>query len=107
MKADPPADFKCKDKFLVQSVAITADREATNVQSIVCVPNSLFLQPRLTTPTQWQAVEQTEKSAIKERKIRVIYLEADEDSSSAPAGNVSPPPPPCIPNARQCITNQP
>ncbi|KAI5812597.1 PapD-like protein [Pyronema omphalodes] len=76
MKADPPSDFKCKDKFLVQSVAITADREATNVQSI------------------WQAVEQTEKSAIKERKIRVIYLEADEDSSSAPAGNYDASPPP-------------
>lgn len=27
MKEDPPADFKCKDKFLVQSVAITAERE--------------------------------------------------------------------------------
>ncbi|KAG0006846.1 phosphatidylinositol-binding protein scs2, partial [Entomortierella chlamydospora] len=27
MKEDPPIDFKCKDKFLVQSVAITAERE--------------------------------------------------------------------------------
>lgn len=35
MKADPPADLKCRDKFLVQSVSITADREATNVQQIV------------------------------------------------------------------------
>ena len=35
MKEDPPADFKCRDKFLVQSISITADREATNVQQIV------------------------------------------------------------------------
>ena len=35
MKNDPPADHKCRDKFLVQSVAITADREANNVQQIV------------------------------------------------------------------------
>ena len=35
MKSDPPADYKCRDKFLVQSIAITADREATNVQQIV------------------------------------------------------------------------
>jgi len=26
LKEDPPADFKCKDKFLVQSIAITAER---------------------------------------------------------------------------------
>lgn len=38
MKSDPPADFKCRDKFLVQSISITADREATNVQTIVCPP---------------------------------------------------------------------
>ncbi|KAF9972673.1 phosphatidylinositol-binding protein scs2 [Actinomortierella ambigua] len=27
MKEDPPMDFKCRDKFLVQSIAITAERE--------------------------------------------------------------------------------
>jgi hypothetical protein len=35
MKEDPPLDAKCRDKFLVQSVAVTADREFSNVQSIV------------------------------------------------------------------------
>jgi hypothetical protein len=35
MKEDPPADAKCKDKFLVQSVAITGDLEFSNVTSIV------------------------------------------------------------------------
>lgn len=35
MKEDPPAGYKCRDKFLVQSVAITADREYSSVQQIV------------------------------------------------------------------------
>lgn len=35
MKDDPPPDAKCRDKFLVQSVAVTADMEANNTASIV------------------------------------------------------------------------
>ena len=35
MKEDPPLDAKCRDKFLVQSVAVSADKEFTNVASIV------------------------------------------------------------------------
>lgn len=35
MKEDPPLDAKCKDKFLVQSVAITGDLEYSNITSIV------------------------------------------------------------------------
>lgn len=38
MKEDPPKDTKCRDKFLVQSVAITADKEVSNVSQIVCHP---------------------------------------------------------------------
>lgn len=40
MKEDPPADAKCKDKFLVQSVAITGDLEFSNVTSIVSLSRS-------------------------------------------------------------------
>lgn len=36
MKEDPPPDAKCRDKFLVQSVLVTADKEFTNVASLVC-----------------------------------------------------------------------
>lgn len=61
MKEDPPADAKCKDKFLVQSVAITGDLEFSNVTSIF---------------------EKAPKSAIQERKIRVTYLPADASSGS-------------------------
>ena len=35
MKEDPPLDFKCKDKFLVQSVAITAERELLTANELV------------------------------------------------------------------------
>jgi hypothetical protein len=40
MKEDPPPDAKCRDKFLVQSVLVTADKEFTNVGSLVCTPPS-------------------------------------------------------------------
>ena len=35
MKEDPPPDARCRDKFLVQSVAVTADMEFSNVGAIV------------------------------------------------------------------------
>ena len=35
MKDDPPPEAKCRDKFLVQTVAITADREFSTVAEIV------------------------------------------------------------------------
>jgi hypothetical protein len=43
MKQEPPLDAKCRDKFLVQSVIITPDKEFSNVTQIVGFqsPNSL------------------------------------------------------------------
>jgi hypothetical protein len=38
MKQEPPLDAKCRDKFLVQSVAVTADKEFTNISAIVSIP---------------------------------------------------------------------
>ena len=35
MKEDPPLDARCRDKFLVQSVAITPEHELPNITSIV------------------------------------------------------------------------
>jgi len=66
MKEDPPPDAKCRDKFLVQSVLVTADRDFTNVGSL------------------WTHIEQTSKSSIQEKKIRVLFLPAD-DATSTPA----------------------
>ena len=31
MREDPPPDARCRDKFLVQSVAITPDRDLANI----------------------------------------------------------------------------
>ncbi|KAI9801356.1 MAG: hypothetical protein M1825_003335 [Sarcosagium campestre] len=59
MKEDPPADAKCRDKFLVQSIAITADREAGKVSEI------------------WAHVDQTAKASVQEKKIRVTFLPAE------------------------------
>ncbi|PVH98516.1 MSP domain-containing protein [Periconia macrospinosa] len=67
MKEDPPPDAKCRDKFLVQSVLVTADKEFTNVGQL------------------WSNIEQTSKSSIQERKIRVIFLPADADHLSTPS----------------------
>lgn len=35
MKQDPPPDAKCRDKFLVQSAPITADKEFASVANVV------------------------------------------------------------------------
>jgi hypothetical protein len=35
MKAEPPADAKCRDKFLVQSVSITPDKEFSSIAAVV------------------------------------------------------------------------
>ncbi|KAF2759592.1 VAMP-associated protein [Pseudovirgaria hyperparasitica] len=66
MKEDPPPDAKCRDKFLVQSVAVSADREFSNVASI------------------WSHIEETAKSSIQERKIRVVFLPADGSEAATP-----------------------
>ncbi|KAJ4302399.1 phosphatidylinositol-binding protein scs2 [Collariella sp. IMI 366227] len=63
MRQEPPLDTKCRDKFLVQSVAITADKEFANVAQI------------------WDSVE---KSAIQEKKIRVSWLPPSEEGPSQP-----------------------
>ncbi|KAL7933221.1 PapD-like protein [Trichoderma chlorosporum] len=57
MKADPTPDAKCRDKFLVQSAPITADKEFASIASVL---------------------ETTDKSAIFERKIRVNWLPASD-----------------------------
>ncbi|KAF2692260.1 VAMP-associated protein [Lentithecium fluviatile CBS 122367] len=66
MKEDPPPDAKCRDKFLVQSVLVTADKEFANVASL------------------WSNIEQTSKASIQERKIRVIFLPADDVEATPP-----------------------
>lgn len=38
MKQEPPPDAKCRDKFLVQSIAVTADKEFANISAVVSWP---------------------------------------------------------------------
>ncbi len=69
MKEDPPPDAKCRDKFLVQSVAISPSTDTSaNISQI------------------WTNIEQTAKSSIQERKIRVTFLPADGSASAATNG---------------------
>jgi len=55
MKQDPPMDAKCRDKFLVQSVPISADHEFVDAHNI------------------WDGIAKTD---IQEKKIRVVFLPA-------------------------------
>jgi len=69
MKVEPPADAKCRDKFLVQSVAVTADKEFTNIAAI------------------WQHVDDAERSAVQEKKIRVVFLSPGSGAAATPLRN--------------------
>ncbi|KAK0883193.1 phosphatidylinositol-binding protein scs2 [Friedmanniomyces endolithicus] len=68
MKEDPPPDARCRDKFLVQSVGVPSNAEFTSVTQV------------------WTNIEQTNKSAIQEKKIRVNWLGADDVSTGAGTG---------------------
>jgi len=68
MKVEPPLDAKCRDKFLVQSVEITPDKE--------------FLDQSASH------VDRADKSQIQEKKIRVVFLPPEaSNSSSTPMRN--------------------
>ena len=64
MKEDPPPDARCRDKFLVQSVAVKSDLDVGNVSQI------------------WSNIEQNAKSSIQEKKIRVSFLPADSGAQT-------------------------
>ncbi|KAH6674641.1 putative vesicle-associated membrane protein-associated protein C16G5.05c [Halenospora varia] len=72
MKQEPPLEAKCRDKFLVQSVAVTADKEFTNPGAIVRL-KMLHIYP-FSDFEKWQHVDDAEKSSVQEKKIRVVYL---------------------------------
>ncbi|KAL8276269.1 hypothetical protein RQP46_011343 [Phenoliferia psychrophenolica] len=78
MKEDPAPGTKCRDKFLVQSVIITPEREASPLTEL------------------WSAVEKEDKAgdkespSIKETKIRCMYLAAADDGAPvAPSAHSS------------------
>ena len=69
MKEDPPLDARCRDKFLVQSVAVTPDKDSSSISQI------------------WSSIEQSAKSSIQEKKIRVTFLPADGSAATAASPN--------------------
>ena len=91
MKEDPPPDARCRDKFLVQSVAVKADSDAANVTQI------------------WANIEQNAKSSIQEKKIRVSFLPADGSATTngvAGAQHEDSPPAYSSPSSPQAVTPQ-
>ncbi|RHZ76133.1 hypothetical protein Glove_203g48 [Diversispora epigaea] len=84
MKEDLPPDYKCKDKFLVQSVAITPERENLSLQEL------------------WTITEKQARETIKENKIRCVYsppaAQVPQQISQQISNNLSPAsPPPNLP----------
>ncbi|KAG2216919.1 hypothetical protein INT45_003182 [Circinella minor] len=60
-KEEPPADYKCKDKFLVQTAIIKPAYEALPIADM------------------WSRVEQEDKAGIFQQKIKCAYLPPEED----------------------------
>ena len=87
MREDPPPDARCRDKFLVQSVAITPDRELGSITAIVS--GSEMYKSQELTIWQWQNVEKVAKGAIEERKIRVVFLPAEGTTSTPRNYNIN------------------
>jgi hypothetical protein len=84
MKQEPPLDAKCRDKFLVQSVAVTSDKEFTNINQIVRTRDPPPYS-QIANGSQWQHVDEAEKSSVQEKKIRVVYLPAEGSTAAANA----------------------
>lgn len=61
---EPPPHAKCKDKFLVQSAFITPDEEMHSLAEL------------------WSQLEKTNKGAISEQKLKVVYLPAEGGSTN-------------------------
>ncbi|KAJ1962911.1 phosphatidylinositol-binding protein scs2 [Dipsacomyces acuminosporus] len=68
MKEELPADYKCRDKFLIQSIQITPEIESLPVSEL------------------WSMAEKLAKDAINEKKLRVRYLPAPAPAPAAQNG---------------------
>lgn len=85
MREDPPPDARCRDKFLVQSVAITPDRDLVNITDTVRPMQ--ILSSFWAYYMQWASVEKSAKDDIQERKIRVVFLPSDGSAAVAATPN--------------------
>ncbi|KAK9456204.1 PapD-like protein [Dipodascopsis uninucleata] len=71
LKQEPSEDFKCKDKFLVQSVPITPEQETLTISDL------------------WSTVEKTAKNTISDCKIRVHYQIPQSHSLTPSSGDTN------------------
>ncbi|KAG5518287.1 hypothetical protein PMAC_003083 [Pneumocystis sp. 'macacae'] len=62
LKEEPPLDFKCRDKFLIQSIALT-NKDITDTQSLLLLFDS------------------ASKEDIHEKKIKCVFLTPEEDNA--------------------------
>ncbi|KAJ2312432.1 phosphatidylinositol-binding protein scs2 [Coemansia sp. RSA 2705] len=83
MKDELPADFKCRDKFLVQSIQISPELESMPMTEL------------------WAMVEREAKSSINEKKLRVRYLPAEPPAQPSAAGSAEAPEPKAPPQPQR------
>ncbi|KAJ2784625.1 phosphatidylinositol-binding protein scs2 [Coemansia javaensis] len=67
MKEEPPPDFKCRDKFLIQSIQISPEMESMPMTEL------------------WAMVEREAKSSISEKKLRVRYIAPPAEAATGAA----------------------
>lgn len=70
MKDEPPLNAKCKDKFLIQSTAITPEKETMSLQDIVRSVHVWIASISDRSSLQW--TDATDE--VHSQKIRVVYL---------------------------------
>ncbi len=87
MREDPTPETRCRDKFLVQSVAISPDKEVGSVTAIVSQLS--MVGESLLTALKWQNIEKIAKGTIEERKIRVVFLPAEVSTSTPQHNNIN------------------
>ncbi|ORY91297.1 PapD-like protein [Syncephalastrum racemosum] len=77
MREEPAADFKCKDKFLVQYIAIPENMRDLPISEL------------------WPVVEKTQKNMIQQHKLKCAFVPEDQNErneilNEARAGSIAP-----------------
>ncbi|CAO3672637.1 unnamed protein product [Umbelopsis vinacea] len=67
LKEEPAAEFKCKDKFLIQSIALTPETENVSLADL------------------WTSLENGPKDKIHQKKIRCAFLTETEEQTAVVA----------------------
>lgn len=100
MKEQPPPHAKCTDKFLVCSALIPVEKERMALSEFVSASlpslgGFFLMQPWLTQEghgnrfEKWHELESTNKAAIKEHRLKSVYLSDTETIPEDSAGDVT------------------